>query len=138
MEQVMMYKATDGTIFDAEEDCLKHERELKEKEEKIYMFYRDKDGKYGKFNVPDMTEKERRFLHDRATYIYFPNTKAADTFNQSFKWTTGYAGDTLYTINGNHCWVCSTGLKRTIENLRDSLNLYEEFDCMATYYCAKS
>ena len=142
MEQVTRYKAVDGIIYDTEEDCAKHERDLKERKEKIYVFYKDKNGNYGKFDVPNMNGNDKLFLETQTQYIYVPNSKTANALNdRRFCCGVDFCGDVLYKYErAQYEGLCLKPyiqyLNTTIRNYTNDLNMFENFSSMANYYCA--
>lgn len=137
MEQVMMYKATDGTIFDTKEDCMKHERDLKEREEKVYVFYKDKKGNYDKFDVPNMNGNDALFLETKTEYIYVPNSKTANALNyRRFFCGVDFCGDVLYKYDGLYLKPYIQHLNATIKNYTNDLRTFENFSGIADYYGA--
>ena len=73
----IIYKANDGTLFDDEYECEKHERGLKEKELLdngiIFLDYYNE-----KINAPI-------YNSEKVYHIYFPTSESIELFNKSYE-----------------------------------------------------
>lgn len=137
MKQIMVYEAKDGTHFNTADECKAYERKLKEKEEKLYVYYKDKNNYYGKFDVTCMNGNDELFLETRTEYIYVPNSRVADVMNyMRFCAGVDFCGDVLYKYDGLYLKPYIQYLNATIRNYTNDLRTFENFSSMADYYDA--
>ena len=98
----------------------------------MYVYYKDKNNYYGKFDVTCMNGNDELFLETRTEYIYVPNSRVADVMNyMRFCAGVDFCGDVVYKHEGLYLKPYAQYLNATIKNYENDLDDFRVFADMA-------
>ena len=100
MEQIIMYKARDGKIFENEDDCWKHEEDIIDKTTYLRVYKKNGERIHNLFKETNYNKSYR---------VVIPNESALSDVKQLYRWLGFYYGidsiGTWYYDEANDKWV---------------------------------